>query len=463
MRGKIGRNSFGTMYLGPPAGTIDTKGVPMTLTLANLADTLQTLFTAEADKAAEESGMIRRHRKISGAGFVRTLVFGWLDDPKATIDDLGDELGVSKQGLDQRLDPRAADCLWRVVQAALQRTFAARPETIPLLRRFRSVVVDDCTGLGLPAELARQFPGCGGSDPEDGQAGLKLLIRLEATSGQFQAMEAAAGRDSERTLAERLPAMSPGDLHLADLGSFDLDDLAELSRQGVHWISRVPALLNKRVDDDTTEELADWLKRRRGDRIDQPIRLGTRKQLDCRLVAVRLPEELAERRLRDLKEKLRKKGRTISERQRVLCQWLVLITDLPADAFSIEEICVLYRVRWRVELLFKQWKSLAGLGRSRGHRAYRVLCETYAKLLGCLVQHWGTPVRGGPLSRTSAYKRAKQVRRFATKIAAALDDPAALRRVLKDFAARLRRIPRQDKRNGSPSTRQLVFVPRLAF
>src|SRR5271157_6282984 len=107
-----------------------------------------------------------------------------------------------------------------------------------------------------------------------------------------------------------------------------------------------------------------------------------------------------------------------------MCQWLVLITNLPADQFTIEEICVLYRVRWQIELLFKRWKSLAGLGHSRGRRAYRVLCETYAKLLGCLVQHWGTRLRGGPLSRISAYQRAKQVHRFATKIAAVLAQPS---------------------------------------
>jgi hypothetical protein len=137
----------------------------MTLTLDHLAETLQTVFTTAADQAAQDSGMIQRQRTITGAGFVQTLVFGWLDDPKATLQDLGDELGVSKQGLDQRFDARAADCLWRVVTAATQQLIAARPETIPLLRRFSRVVIDDCTSLGLPAELAQQFPGCGGSDP----------------------------------------------------------------------------------------------------------------------------------------------------------------------------------------------------------------------------------------------------------------------------------------------------------
>jgi IS4 transposase len=145
-----------------------------------------------------------------------------------------------------------------------------------------------------------------------------------------------------------------------------------------------------------------------------------------------------------------------------MCQWLVLITNLPADQFTIEEICVLYRVRWQVELLFKRWKSLVGLGRSRGHRAYRVLCETYAKLLGCLVQHWGTLLRGSPLSGISAYRRARRVRRFAAEIAEALEDFDELLNALERLAARLRRLPRQDKRRRRPSTRQLLFRPRLA-
>ncbi len=434
----------------------------MRITIEKLACALQTLFTTVAAQAAQESTMIRRQRKISGADFVKTLVFGWLEDPKATIDELAEGLGVSKQGLDQRLDARAADCLWRVVRKATQQLFAASPETIPLLRRFSGVVIDDCTSLGLPVALARQFPGCGGSDPEAGQAGLKLLVRFEVTSGQFQALERSAARDSERTLSHLLPPLPQGSLHLADLGFFDLNDLAQLTRQGVCWISRVPALLSKQADDGATEVLADWLKLQHTDRIDMAIRLGTVKRLDCRLVAVRLPEEVAQRRLRKLKRTLKKKGRTISERQRVMCQWLVLITNLPAERFTIEEICVLYRVRWQVELLFKRWKSLVGLSWSRGHRAFRVLCETYAKLLGCLVQHWGSLLRGGPLGVISAYQRAKRVRRFATQIADALEDLGQLLRVLEKLAARLRGLSRQGKRRRSPSTRQLLFRPRLA-
>jgi hypothetical protein len=434
----------------------------MRISIERLATVLQSLFTTGTAQAAQESAMIQRQRKISGAQFVQTLVFGWLDDPQATLDELAEELGVSKQALDQRLDARAADCLWRVVRQASQQLFAASPETIPLLRRFTAVVVDDCTSLGLPAALARQFPGCGGSDPEAGQAGLKVLVRYEVGSGQFEALELSAARNSERTLSKALPPLPRRSLHLADLGFFDLHELAQLTEEGVFWISRVPARLSKQADDGTTEALTDWLKLQQADRLDMAMGLGTAKRLDCRLIAVRLPQQVAQQRLRKLKKALKKKGRTLSERQRVLCQWLVLITNLPADQFTIEDISVLYRVRWQVELLFKRWKSLVGLSRSRGHRAYRVLCETYAKLLGCLVQHWGSLLRGGPLSGISAYQRAKRVRRFATKIAEALEELGKLLNVLENLAARLRRLPRQGKRRRQPSTRQLLFRPKLA-
>ena len=93
-------------------------------------------------------------------------------------------------------------------------------------------------------------------------------------------------------------------------------------------------MLDKETDDGTIEGLTDWLQRERIDRIDQPVRLGMRKHLDCRLVAMRLPRKVAQQRLRELKKNLKKKSRTPSDRQRVLCQWLVLITDLAADRFS---------------------------------------------------------------------------------------------------------------------------------
>lgn len=70
----------------------------------DLATTLQTLLTTEAEQAARHSGCVRRQRKLSAALFVQTLVFGWMHDPHASLDRLADfaaDLGVD-------LTPQAA-------------------------------------------------------------------------------------------------------------------------------------------------------------------------------------------------------------------------------------------------------------------------------------------------------------------------------------------------------------------
>ena len=255
--------------------------------------------------------------------------------------------------------------------------------------------------------------------------------------------------------------MPPESLRLCDLGFFDLKRLAAAAAAGTHFISRAPARLNVQVGDQPAVNLTTWLDRQEADRVNTEVVLGSQDRLGCRLIALRVPEDVAAKRLKRLRKKLKKKGRKLSERQRVMCQWTVLITDLPADAFTIEEICVLYRVRWQVELLYKAWKSGGGLGRTRGRKGGRVLCEAYAKLLAMVVQHWGTLLRGGPLCGINLAKAARRVKRLALTIAAALGDGERLREVLEKLQARLRRLPRRGLRKKQPSTRQLLFVPRL--
>src|SRR4249919_1567019 len=117
----------------------------MMVSVHGLAAALQTLLTNDADTAATESGFITRKRKISGAGFVQSLVLTWMNDPGAKLEDLAAPLGVALQSLHERLSPKAVDCLRRVLQKAMVLVFTARPETIPLLRRFTEVVLEDST------------------------------------------------------------------------------------------------------------------------------------------------------------------------------------------------------------------------------------------------------------------------------------------------------------------------------
>jgi hypothetical protein len=437
----------------------------MTISLTGLASALQTLLIDDANNAAKESGFILRKRKISGAGFVQTLVLTWMGDPDAKLDDLAAPLGVAVQSLHERLNEKAVDCLQRVLKKALDLLFKAKPETIPLLRCFTKVVLEDSTTVNLPAVLAGKFPGCGGSSPNSGKAAVKIMTQLDAITGELRLAQPASGRESDRALHKELPPLPAKSLRLTDLGFFNLERKENDTKQGIYWISRVPARLKVQSEGKPAVNISDWLQRQTSSSIDTIVTLGSKgRRLACRLTAIRTPGDLARLRLERLEKSMKKKGRNVSDAQRVMCQWTVMITNLLDDKrFSAATLWVLYGVRWQIELLFKRWKSDGGLARSRGRLANSVLCEFIAKLMAVMIKHWATLLRGGTMCVVSATKAGARVKKWAPRLAEVMrwGDIDKVVNVLKLLKEELDRLPKRPRRVRA-TTRQLLFGPRFA-
>jgi IS4 transposase len=120
----------------------------------------------------------------------------------------------------------------------------------------------------------------------------------------------------------------------------------------------------------------------------EAVTRGMDDRLPPRLLVWRLPEEAAARRRAKMRENAANVGRTVSAASLALCDWNLLITNLGRDQLTLAEGFLLNSVRWRIELLFKLWKSQCQLTHSRSAKPYHILCEVYAKLLGCLIEHW---------------------------------------------------------------------------
>lgn len=56
-----------------------------------------------------------------------------------------------------------------------------------------------------------------------------------------------------------------------------------------------------------------------------------------------------------------KRGRAPDPRSLQAARYVLLLTSLPQEGCPAQAVADLYRVRWRIELLFKRWKSLGGL------------------------------------------------------------------------------------------------------
>ena len=431
-------------------------------TIAQVAAALHHALTAVADEAARRSGFIQRQRKLSGASFVQALVFGWLANPDATAEERAQAaaargVAISAYGLDKRCTEAAADCLHQVLAAAVQRVIAAAPVAVPLLRRFAGVYLYDSSTLALPAALREEWPGCGGDAPSG--AALKLGVRLDLVSGALHGPVLGAGRDHDLSLPLGASALPPGALRLADLGFFALDLLRTIGERGGYWLSRLLPRTAVCALDGTRLDLPALL--RPVERLDRPILLGADARVPARLLALRVPQEVADARRRRLRDEACKRGRGVSATQLALAAWTILVTNVPPDLLTLDEALVLLRTRWQVERLFDLWKQHGHLDQTRSAKPWRILCEVYAKLLALLIQHWVLLTGSWAHPDRSFVKAARTVRQWAAALPDALDEPAQLARVLGAIARCLTAGCRVAKRRQAPGTAQqlLAFPP----
>jgi len=446
-----------------------SRSFPMT-TLPQVAAAMQEILTTTAEAAGRATGFVQRRSPLGGASFTQTLVFGLLANPHAALEELAQTaatlgVAVAPQALDQRFTQHAAACLEAVLRAAITRVVAATPVAIPILERFTAVYVQDSSTIVLPDALATVWHGCGGSSALHTQAALKLQVRLELRTGQLQGPYLQHGRASDHA-AVLPPVLPAGALRLADLGYWRLDDLHALATQQVFWLSRLQTGTAVYGPDGQRREVLTLLEAQDSPSVDLPIQLGTTHQLPARLLAVRVPQDVADQRRRHLRTTARLKGRAANRVCLALANWTILVTNVPADMLSLQEALVLARTRWQIELLFKLWKSHGQIATSRSGKPWRILCEVYAKLLAMVVQHWLVLVGCWRYPDRSLVKAAHTVRKHALHLASAFASTTHLTRAIATIHRCLAAGCRLNRRKKAPNTYQLLLaltdVPRLA-
>jgi hypothetical protein len=436
--------------------------------IEQVADALQDVFGDVAQRLARDTRFVQRASKLGGAHFVQTLVFTYLANPNATLAELSQTaaalgVAITPEGLTQRFTAEAATFLQEVLAAAVTRTLAADPLAIPLLERFGGVYLEDSTSIGLPDALHDRWAGCGNATGQ-GRAALKLNLRLDLSTGHLASLTLHDGRMHDVEASAPLSAVATGALYLADLGYFGLDRFQELSAHGAYFVSRLKASTQVYGPDgrrvwDLARHLA-----RQGTQVDLPVTLGETHRLPVRLLAVRVPQEVADQRRRKLREEARNKGRQVSARRLALAAWVIFITNAPAEVLALEAALVLGRVRWQIELLFKLWKSHGQIDASRSTKPWRILCDVYAKLLAMLVQHWVALIDLWGYPDRSLVKAAQTVQKYALQLATGLWSHERTVESLAIIARCLTAGCRMNRRKKQPSTYQLLLaVTETAF
>lgn len=435
--------------------------------VAKVTAAMQAVFGTHIDDLARTTGCVRRQRKFSGTSLTRMLVLTVLLRPAAKNRDyqaMAAKLGVhvTEEAIEHRFTDELVLFLEEILKQAVSQTLAAKAASTPLLQKFSDVRIGDSTSLMLPDEFADRFPGCGGTGTAC-RAAMKIQVLWSLMTGQLLGWQIEPGRasDAQSEIAEVTPPA--GSLSVFDLGYFSLDRFRRVGEENAYWISRLQHGTNIFDAAGKSLDLPSFLRERGGSGlVDATVLLGEKDRLACRLIAVRVPPEMASRRRHKIREKARDRGREPSREYLELQEWTIFVTNCDAELLTWKEVVVLYRARWQIELLFKLWKSHNRVAELEAVASpQRWMAVLYAKLIGVIVQHWMLLSAAWNDVQRSLRKAAVILRDWIVLLTGVLDDGERLQDFLRRFGAAVTKTARVTRRRKHPSLFQLLGNPEL--
>jgi hypothetical protein len=208
---------------------------------------------------------------------------------------------------------------------------------------FNRLILQDGSSFALHEALADVFPGRFNTVSP---AAVELHCTLDLLQDAPITIALSPDTDSEHDYRPA-PEGLHGDVFLADRGYLDLTYLRDIDRQGGFFIVRSKSHLNPRVIDAYRED---------GQRI-----------TSCQDRAFQaIISKFPKRQRAELDVEWLIEGEPL--RLRLIVSWNpatkcfdYLLTNLSQDRYTISMICLGYKLRWQVELLFKEWKSYTNL------------------------------------------------------------------------------------------------------
>jgi hypothetical protein len=324
------------------------------------------------------------------------------------------------------------------------------PIPLELLTQFQAIQLVDSSGIALPDQLAKEFPGAGGDGPK---ASLKLQTIWEFLRGDLSDVILQTGRQPDQSFEGHLAHVARAVLFLCDLGYFKLTSLCSIAAGDGYFVSRLNTKcgLYDPLNQGQFDLLA-HLRQSSDDQVELKLLVGKDVKLPCRVLAVRLPFDVVEERRRKAKANARRKGRTLSAQRLTWLEWNVYITNVPVTMLTLRQIVLIYTLRWQIELLFRLWKSEAQLDCVAGRLRERVLCEIYAKLIGLVVFHYLTAPFRWAKRELSPTKAVQTLRRHVIKIAETIGSLPDLLHALNKLFSRWQRFALKDQRRSRLST-----------
>lgn len=262
---------------------------------------------------------------------------------------------VSKQAVWERITSEAAAFIKSLLQDKLSQTYnKLNKSKDKLFFVFKHVYLQDSTTIKLPDALSKDFPGTTIKGKKKATARINTIYDL--CNSIFIHFGLWSFTKNDQSLSDTILAyLQEGDLVIRDLGFFVIAILKKITSKGAYFLTRKPYGVNV-YDIKTGKRLI--LKKLLGRKkyIDMNVIAGDKCRIECRIIAIRLPEKLAEERRRKAR-KDRDRRLNHSTEYYDLLGYAIFLTNVSQSVWTFQQIQEIYRLRWQIEIIFKSWKS----------------------------------------------------------------------------------------------------------
>ena len=340
--------------------------------------------------------VIRNRHLISGFAFIAGF-FNMLVQGVNTVENWAGQIylltghAVSAQALQGKLQFRHKKFASLILGVVLRKQILEDKLvklSSQLLTPFGRVFLEDSTCVTLPKSLFDFFPGTVNQTGASSSA--RIQLRLELKSGDYSYIDLQSYRDNDQKFSSHIfSVLRAGDLVIRDLGYWALWVFNGIIQRKAFFLSRY--FYGTNVYDPQTGKQFDLfgklrsLRRQGQSVLDIHLLVGKKDQVPMRLVAIKVPPPIEQKRKRKMrKDKLAKRSDDYLE----MLAWSIYVTNVEDQIWTPDQILEVYGYRWRIEIIFKCWKSKFDLAKLFDKK--QTLCPARVYITFYLLLAWLT-------------------------------------------------------------------------
>lgn len=358
-----------------------------------IKNALSSIFTPEVlDNFAKKTKFIQRTGgELTAFAYTWIMSFGFFGNGTISLIGLTSMLSssfdieITPQALSKRINTKqSVSFLSKIFKNLLRIQLLVKFRNnshCSVFSKFTAINLQDSSQISLNPSLEKEYAGSGGAASK---SSMKIDFIFDVLNLVVQQVKLIKGRMPDVCLAKNmLKHIKAKSLAIRDLGYFEIVTLKKIQERFGYYISRLSIGVNVYLNktDDKKLNIVEFLKSKINEKetsINQTIYIGSEERFKTQLIVEKVPEKVSQQRQAHYKREYRKAP---TQYYIEWCGYSIFITNIPAELFSAKMIIAVYKIRWQIELIFKNFKSNIEIDYLTGTNKHRIESLVYGRLI----------------------------------------------------------------------------------